>query len=141
VETSQLNLLLTQKRTGCILRSHLFYCLSLTIRSDTDRCLSYILFKIYDNGVSVSFLDQIFWWFTILVYRSLSWKCTYSFLQFKPIFAPCSVPHRHEEQAIPFCFMHYSFTVYCHSSFQTLLFQTKNQFFQLFLVGSHSPAL
>lgn len=73
--------------------------------SDTDKCLSFILFEMHDNGGSVSFSHQLFYCFTILVYRELSWKYPYIFFtEVQAYFALCSVLHKYLEQLIPFSF-------------------------------------
>lgn len=126
--------------------SHLVYCLGLRIRADacqmlTDACLAFYLkyvimeaLYLYQISSSIGSLYLSIESFPGNVFIS-------SFLQFKPIFAQCFVPHRWQEQSIPFWFLHCSFAVYYHSSFQALLLWTKSQFFHLFLVGSHFPGL
>lgn len=75
--------------------------------SDTDRYLSYILFEMHDNGGSISFSHQFSYWFTVLVYRELSWKYPYIFFsEVQAYFALHSVSHNYLEQSIPFSTLH-----------------------------------
>lgn len=73
--------------------------------SNADKCLSYILFEMHDNGGSISFSHQLFYWFIVLVYIELSWKYSYIFFtEVQTYFALHSVLHKYLENRFPFLF-------------------------------------
>lgn len=75
--------------------------------SDADRCLSYILFEMHENGGSISFSHQLVYWYTVLVYRELSSKYPYIFFsEVQAHFALHSVPHKYLERTIAFSVLH-----------------------------------